>query len=72
MAVELSAAFCVWVSKQAFLHGRFVWANWDAEELVAMQDDILRDKGMLRIGLQGVEHVSPATLFAKIAEKRSR
>ena len=32
---ELAAAFAVWAATKeaAFLHGRFVWASWDVEEL---------------------------------------
>ena len=32
---ELAAAFAVWATTKeaAFLHGRFVWASWDVEEL---------------------------------------
>jgi len=32
---ELAAAFAVWAASKeaAFLHGRFVWAAWDVEEL---------------------------------------
>ena len=32
---ELAGAFAVWAATKeaAFLHGRFVWASWDVEEL---------------------------------------
>jgi NAD(P)-dependent dehydrogenase (short-subunit alcohol dehydrogenase family) len=51
---ELCGAFSVWVSTKAaaFLHGRFVWANWDVEELLERKDEINRE-GMLKMGLQG-------------------
>ncbi|KAH8890542.1 NAD(P)-binding protein [Thozetella sp. PMI_491] len=40
---ELAANFIVWVtSKEAeFLAGRFVWANWDIDELLKMKGEII-------------------------------
>lgn len=40
--VALPAHFCVWLasSEAAFLKSKFVWANWDVEELVARQEEI--------------------------------
>lgn len=39
---ELPAHFAVWLcSEEAkFLRGRFVWCNWDVEELKAMKAEI--------------------------------
>jgi hypothetical protein len=53
---SLPANFCVWAAtkRAAFLHGRFVWANWDVDELEAMKPKLEADKGFLKIGLQGV------------------
>lgn len=53
---SLPANFYVWAAtkKAAFLHGRFVWANWDVDELVAMKSKFESDKGFLKVGLQGV------------------
>jgi hypothetical protein len=33
----MAAAFAVWAASKeaAFLHGRFVWASWDVEELAS-------------------------------------
>ncbi|KAH6608571.1 hypothetical protein Trco_001917 [Trichoderma cornu-damae] len=49
--------FCVWASTDAakFLHGKFVWTNWDVDELLQRQSEISSNPGMLRIGLQGTE-----------------
>jgi hypothetical protein len=42
----------VWAASDEadFLKGRFLWAVWDAEELIKQQDEIAR-KDNLRIGL---------------------
>ncbi|KAF4342067.1 reductase [Fusarium beomiforme] len=54
--VELPAHFIVWlVSDEAkFLRGKFVWANWDAQELLARAEEI-KSSMLLRITLNGVE-----------------
>ena len=51
--VELAADFAVWaVSPEAsFLHGRFVWANWDVEELKAQKDEIQANPAKFTLGL---------------------
>ena len=44
----------VWLVSEeaAFLKGKFVWANWDVEEMVARKNEI--EKGsLLRVGLTG-------------------
>jgi hypothetical protein len=40
----LPGHFCVWLSslEADFLCGRFVWAVWDAEELKAKEDEIVK------------------------------
>lgn len=46
--VALCGAFCAWLSKKlaqgelGWLNGRFVSANWDAEELLSKEDDIVK------------------------------
>ncbi|KAM0366779.1 hypothetical protein ACHAPZ_004956 [Fusarium culmorum] len=54
--VELPAHFMVWLaSKEAeFLKGKFVWANWDAQELMARQDEI-KNPMLLKLSLNGVD-----------------
>jgi NAD(P)-dependent dehydrogenase (short-subunit alcohol dehydrogenase family) len=68
----LAGSFFVWAStkqaKDAALHGRFVWCNWDVDELVAMKPEFEADPGFLRIGLQGVPSLNIMETFAKIAE----
>ncbi|KFY14404.1 hypothetical protein V492_02651 [Pseudogymnoascus sp. VKM F-4246] len=63
---SLPGNFYVWAAtrKAAFLHGRFVWTNWDVDELIAMKPKIDADKGLLRVGLQGVESQDFEMLFA--------
>ncbi|KAK3374680.1 hypothetical protein B0H63DRAFT_480731 [Podospora didyma] len=41
-SIDLPGAFCVWLAspEAKFLRGKFVWANWDAEELLARADEI--------------------------------
>nr|AMD38940.1 reductase [Fusarium babinda] len=54
--VDLPAHFMVWLaSKEAeFLKGKFVWANWDAEELMARAEEI-KSSMLLRVTLNGAE-----------------
>ncbi|KAF2140289.1 uncharacterized protein K452DRAFT_231027 [Aplosporella prunicola CBS 121167] len=52
--IELPGAFCVWLSNPEadFLKGRFVWANWDVEELKARAAEIV-EKDLLTVRLSG-------------------
>lgn len=40
--VELPSNFAVWLCspKARFLRGKFVWCDWDVEELLAKKDNI--------------------------------
>ncbi|KAH8819464.1 hypothetical protein F5884DRAFT_661486 [Xylogone sp. PMI_703] len=51
--VQLPGNFAVWLASKeaAFLAGRFVWANWDVEELKARKAEIENDPELLTIGL---------------------
>jgi NAD(P)-dependent dehydrogenase (short-subunit alcohol dehydrogenase family) len=51
--VALPAAFCVWLAspEALFLKGKFVWSNWDVEELKERKSDI--EGGLLDFGLVG-------------------
>lgn len=53
-AVDLPGHFYVWlVSPQAsFLRGKFVWANWDVDELVGLKDKI-SNEGLIDIDMRG-------------------
>jgi len=42
----------------AFLHGRFVWANWDMDELLSQREKVLADPGYLKIGITGIGSMS--------------
>jgi len=57
---NLPASFMVWLASEEarFLNGKFLWTNWDVEELKAQQKDI-EGSGRLSITLGGwpFEHV---------------
>ncbi|KAJ3546381.1 hypothetical protein NM208_g2024 [Fusarium decemcellulare] len=52
---ELAARFLVWLAspEAEFLSGKFVWVNWDVEELKARADEI-KNSLLLRVLLNGV------------------
>ncbi|KAK5049319.1 hypothetical protein LTR84_004248 [Exophiala bonariae] len=54
--VELPAHFLVWIASDeaTFLRNKFVWANWDVEELKARREEI-RSSSLLRVILNGVD-----------------
>jgi len=56
MAVQLPAHFLVWLASEEakFLDGKFVWANWDAQELMTRAEEI-RTSLLLRVTLKGVD-----------------
>ncbi|KAF2165935.1 hypothetical protein M409DRAFT_66880 [Zasmidium cellare ATCC 36951] len=51
--IELPADFAVWLAgpQSDFLSGRYVWAEWDVDELVALKERVERESGFLTIGL---------------------
>lgn len=51
--VTLPADFTVWLTgpQSDFLHGRFVWANWDVDQLIELEDKVDGDASFLTIGL---------------------
>ena len=51
--MDLPAGFAVWLcSPEAdFLRGKFLWSNWDVEELKAKKDVIENDPSQLTMGL---------------------
>ena len=69
-AVELPAHFIVWVTTQPaeFLRGRFLWANWDVEELMGMRERFEKEPGFLRIGLNGVENLDPRAFMMELKQ----
>jgi short-subunit dehydrogenase len=53
--VQLPGQFAVWLASNeaTFLKGRFVWGNWDVEELVARKAEFESNKEFLKIVLKG-------------------
>ncbi|KAH0526738.1 hypothetical protein TsFJ059_010023 [Trichoderma semiorbis] len=54
---ELMANFAVWLAspESDFLAGRFIWANWDVEGLLAAKEKILANPGQLKLNIDGWE-----------------
>lgn len=67
---SLAAHMALWLSSPAaaFLHGRFIWANWNADELVARSEEILSDHGLLKVGITGVKSFNMPKLMERCAE----
>lgn len=55
MTASLPADFFVWLAstEAAFLSGKYVFVNWDVEELKAKEHEI-KDKKLLEMWLQGM------------------
>lgn len=53
--MRLPAHFIVWMTspEARFLRGRFVWANWDVEQLKARAKEIEDDAQMLTSNVLG-------------------
>ncbi|KAJ3914675.1 short-chain dehydrogenase/reductase, partial [Lentinula edodes] len=61
--MELPADYAVWAAspEASWLHGRFLWAHWDVDELKADKDFLKRldsEKGFLRVAVQGLRELS--------------
>lgn len=56
LTVELPAHFLVWLAsgEASFLRNKFVWANYDVEELMARAEEI-KTSFLLRVSLNGVD-----------------
>jgi hypothetical protein len=55
--MSLPGAFAVWCAspEALFLHGRFVWAAWDVDELKGpIRERLEKDVDFLRIGVHGL------------------
>jgi len=52
-AEKLPGDFAVWLAspEAEFLTGRYVWAQWDVDELIAMKEKVAQDPDLLTIGL---------------------
>lgn len=55
MPEDLPAHFAVWLtsSEASFLKGKFVWAHWDVEELIARKEEI-QNSELASIRLNGI------------------
>ncbi|KAI9788355.1 MAG: hypothetical protein M1816_006958 [Peltula sp. TS41687] len=55
--VELPGAFSVWLASghADFLKGKYIWANWDVDELKQREKEITADPSMLSLCLGGFE-----------------
>ncbi|KAJ3873327.1 short-chain dehydrogenase/reductase, partial [Lentinula edodes] len=61
--MALPADYAVWAAspEASWLHGRFVWAHWDVDELKADKEFSKRleqEKGFLRVAVQGLKDIS--------------
>ncbi|KAJ3875580.1 short-chain dehydrogenase/reductase [Lentinula edodes] len=61
--MALPADYAVWAAspEASWLHGRFLWAHWDVDELKANKDLLKRldsEKGFLRVAVQGLKEIS--------------
>ena len=52
-AVKLSGDFAVWLASPEanFLNGRYVWAAWDVDEMIAMKEKVASDPSLLTMSL---------------------
>jgi len=53
--VSLPASFCVWLAspEAGFLRNKFLWANWDVDELMERKEELEQSEGLLGITLGG-------------------
>ena len=53
--VSLPASFCVWLAspEASFLRNKFLWANWDVDELMERREELEQRQGLLGITLGG-------------------
>ncbi|KAJ4483561.1 hypothetical protein J3R30DRAFT_3698420 [Lentinula aciculospora] len=68
--MALPADYAVWAAspEASWLHGRFVWAHWDVDELKADKDILKRlneEKDSLIVAVQGSTEVSMESILNK-------
>ncbi|KAJ3929496.1 MAG: short-chain dehydrogenase/reductase [Lentinula lateritia] len=66
--MALPGNFAVWAAspEASWLHGRFVWAHWDVDELRADKEFMKRldrERGFLKVVVQGLEEVDFQALW---------
>ncbi|KAG5978947.1 hypothetical protein E4U55_005716 [Claviceps digitariae] len=51
--VNLPAHFALWLAgpESDFLSGRYMWANWDVDELIALKETVAQNEQFLTLGL---------------------
>jgi hypothetical protein len=51
--LDVPGHFALWLAgpESGFLHGRYLWAQWDVDELLAMRERVEKDPSFLKIGL---------------------
>lgn len=64
MVICLSATLLMYID----LECRFIWANWDVEELLQMKEKITGDPAMLKIGVTGVGPFSLPKLMERCSQ----
>jgi len=72
--VALPGDYCVWASSGAaeFLHGRFVHAAWDVEELMQRKGELEADPALLRVGIDGSKSMDMGSVFGSLREKAKK
>ncbi|KAJ3914670.1 short-chain dehydrogenase/reductase [Lentinula edodes] len=68
--MALPADYAVWAasSEASWLHGRFVWAHWDVDELKTNKEFLKRmeeEKDFLRVAVQGLKDISVEAFLDK-------
>lgn len=62
--LSLSGSSAVWLAspEARFLHGRFIWASWDVEELMTgeIRKKIDEDANFLKLGVHGLNGANRA------------
>ena len=53
LVVKLPGDFAVWLASPEadFLNGRYVWAAWDVDEMIAMKQKVVSDPSLLTMAL---------------------
>jgi hypothetical protein len=51
--IRVPGHFCAWLASPEadFLHGRFVWAHWEVDELIAIKERFEEEPMFLKMGL---------------------
>jgi NAD(P)-dependent dehydrogenase (short-subunit alcohol dehydrogenase family) len=64
---NLPGNFAVWAAspEATFLHGRFVWANWDVDEIKngVVGKQIREDEHFLKVGFEGLSEKTGGAIF---------